>query len=466
MNNSILSDNVSMFITSLVQELRENLFHPIGFMQIGAIGAGYLIAWLFALKIRQHLEKDSDRVKAHMRFKVSPAHFAIIFKYFFWLLLVWFSYALFKKFTMSTNLLRMTLNIVVALMVIRFASFYIKSTFWSRVVYVICLMVISLRVLKLWDPTVHLLDSMTIRLGKMSISIWGLIEASIVFIVLWIAAGAANRFFAHWLTASTKLTYSDRTLIQRVINAATVILVILISLKAAGIHLAAIVVTGGAIGFAVGIGLQKIGSNMVSGFMLLLRKPIRQGDVIAFEKGFAGATYGWITNIGLMYVQVATRGGSLLLIPNEVFLTQKIENLSYNDNLLRLDIPVGISYASDLNKALMFAVSAAMSIDRILKTPEPACLVRDFGDSTVNLLLRVWIDDPKNGIENVKNAVLLKIWDSYHANGIEIAFPQRDLHIKSAVPLKIYRDSLPPGDNNSPTNEEHRDTPGKQGDLS
>jgi len=102
---------------------------------------------------------------------------------------------------------------------------------------------------------------------------------------------------------------------------------------------------------------------------------------------------------------------------------------------------------------------------RVLKLWDPTVhlldsMTMDIGNSTVNLRLRVWIDDPKNGIENVKNAVLLKIWDSFHANGIEIAFPQRDLHIESAVPLGIYRDRLPPSDNDSPTNEEQKDTPG------
>jgi small-conductance mechanosensitive channel len=343
----------------------------------------------------------------------------------------------------------MTFNLILALLVIRLASFYIKSTFWSRVVYAICLIVISLRMFKLWEPTVKLLDSMTIGLGKLSISIWGLIEAIIVFILLWAAAGAANRFIAHWLATSTKMTYSDRTLIQRVIKAATAAIVILISLKAAGIHLAAVVVTGGAIGFAVGIGLQKIGSNMVSGIMLLISKPIRQGDVIAFERNFDDTTYGWITQIGLSYVQVETRSGSLLLIPNEAFVTQKIENLSYDNNLIRLNIPIGISYGSDLNQAITCAVQAAMSINRILKIPEPKCLVKGFGDSTVNLQLRVWIDDPRNGVANVKDAVLLAVWDRFHADGIEISFPQRDLHIKSAVPLTILKDNPQPAVKNS-----------------
>jgi small-conductance mechanosensitive channel len=223
-----------------------------------------------------------------------------------------------------------------------------------------------------------------------------------------------------------------------------VAVVILISLRAAGIHMTAIAVTGGAVGLGIGVGLQKIGSNLISGIMLLISKPIRQGDVIAFEQSFFGASWGWVTQMGLNYVQVATRHGSLLLIPNEVFVTQKIENLSYDDDHIRLDIPIGVAYESDLNKAKTLALNAATSIDRVLKIPEPKCLVMDYGDSTVNLQLRVWINDPKNGINNVKDVVLSAAWDNFHANGIEIAFPQRDLHIKSAVPLKILKDNPQP----------------------
>ena len=444
MANSISSDKFSMFFTSLVEGLREDLAHPIGFVQIGAIGVSYLIAWLLARKIQQYLEKGSEKSKAHMQVILSPANFAIMLKNVFWLLLVWFCQVLFKEFTIPANLLHLTLNLVIAVLVIRLASFYIKSTFWSRFVYVVCLAFMFLRIFKLWEPTVKLLDSMTIGLGKISISVWGLTEAIVVFILLWAAAGAANRFIAHWLITHSHLTYSDRTLLQRVIKAALVTVVILISLRAAGIHMTAIAVTGGAIGLGIGVGLQKIGSNLISGIMLLISKPIRQGDVIVFEKSSGDAGWGWITDINLNYVQVATRNGSLLLIPNEIFVTQKIENLSYGDNLLRLIIPIGIAYESDLNKAKTLALSAATSIARILKIPEPKCLVMGYGDSTVNLQLRVWIDDPKNGFDNVKDAVLMAVWDSFHANGIEIAFPQRDLHIKSVVPLKISKDSHQP----------------------
>ena len=442
--NPMFSGDVSMFFTSQVQGFREELAHPIGLLQIVAIGISFLIAWLLARGLHHYFDESVEKAKTRTRiFKLIPAQFAKLLGYLFWLLLIWFSKELFIKFKMPNALLHMTLNLVGALIVIRFASFYLKSIFWSRFVYVVCLVVIFLRTFKLWDPTVNLLDSMTIELGKISISVWGLIEAIIIFILLYAAASVVNRFIAQWLMTSTKLTYSDRTLLLRVIRSATAAVVILISLGAAGIHMTAIAVTGGAIGLGIGVGLQKIGSNIISGIMLLISKPIRRDDVIAFEKSYTGAGWGWIARMDLMYVHLAMRSGSLLL-PNAIFLTQKIENLSYDDSNVRLNIPFGIAYESDLNEAKTLALSAASSIDRILKTPEPKCLVMEYGDSTINLELRVWINDPKIGIDNVKDAALMAVWDSFHANGIEIAFPQRDLHIKSAVPFKILKDNAQP----------------------
>jgi len=439
-----LSD-ITAFFTSQAQGFREDLSHPVGFVQVVAIVVSFLIAWLFARKFHHTFEQRAEKVKAHTRiYKFMPAQSAQLLRYIFWLLLLWFSKELLLKFAIPTTLLHMTLNLVGALIVIRFASFYIKSIFWSRFIYVVSVVVLFLRIFKLWEPTVHLLNGMKIELGKINISVWGLIESIIIFILLYALAGVANRYIDNWLMTSTKLTSSDRTLLLRIAKAMTMLVVILISLGAAGIHMTAIAVTGGAIGLGIGVGLQKIGSNLISGIMLLISKPIRQGDVITFGESFGGISWGWVTQLGFNYVQVATRNGSLLLIPNEVFMTQKIENLSYDDSLVRLIVPFGISYESDLNKAKALALHAGSSIDRILKNPEPKCLVMAYGDSTVNLQLRVWINDPKNGIANVKDAVFMAVWDSFHANEIDIAFPQRDLHIKSAVPFTLVKANAQP----------------------
>jgi small-conductance mechanosensitive channel len=144
-----------------------------------------------------------------------------------------------------------------------------------------------------------------------------------------------------------------------------------------------------------------------------------------------GQTFGWINHLSARYVSVITRDGIEHLIPNEVLITERVENWSYSNNLVRLKLPIGISYKSDLRLAMDLCVQAAQSVPRILQQPEPRCLLKGFGDSSVDLELRVWIDDPPNGRANVLSDVLLGVWDRFREHHIEIPYPQRDLHLRS-----------------------------------
>ena len=215
MANSTLPDIASMDVKSQIYLVRENFIQPTGLLQIAVIGVTYLIARIIYTKIRQHLEKDSEKVKSHARFALSPAQFAIILGYVLWLLLLWFCRVLFEELQMPSDLLRMAVNLAMAWLFLRFASFYIKSTFWSRLVYIIIIVSLALKIFRLWEPTVALLGSMTIELGSINVSILGLIEAAVLFICLWIAAGAVNRFMAHRLATSERLTSSDRVLFPK-----------------------------------------------------------------------------------------------------------------------------------------------------------------------------------------------------------------------------------------------------------
>jgi len=157
-----------------------------------------------------------------------------------------------------------------------------------------------------------------------------------------------------------------------------------------------------------------------------LDKSIKPGDVIG-----VGDTYGWIASLGARYVSVVTRDGIEHLIPNEELITQRVQNWSFTTNRVRLKIPVGISYDSDLKRAMALCLEAARAVPRVLAAPEPVCLFTAFGASSLDLELRVWIDDPKNGITSVKSAVLLGIWERFKAAGITLPYPHRDIHIKS-----------------------------------
>jgi len=141
-------------------------------------------------------------------------------------------------------------------------------------------------------------------------------------------------------------------------------------------------------------------------------------------------TYGWINFLGSRYVSVITRDGTEHLIPNENLITGEVINWSYSHNLVRLKVPVGVAYGSDLEKARELMLAAAAEIPRVLKDPKPACLLTGFGDNAVNLEVRVWINDPQNGIGSVKSNLLWGIGQRFREHGIEMPYPQRDVHLK------------------------------------
>ena len=165
----------------------------------------------------------------------------------------------------------------------------------------------------------------------------------------------------------------------------------------------------------------------MSGLLLLLDKSIKPNDVIT-----VGGTYGWVESLGARYVSVRTRDGIEYLIPNEDLITQRVENWSHSDKVVRVNIPVGISYKSDVHLAIELCKQASSEVTRVLSDPAPNCLLRGFGESSVNLEIRVWIDDPSEGRANVTSEVLLRVWSLFHERGIEFPYPQRDLHLKSS----------------------------------
>ncbi|MCP5363722.1 MAG: mechanosensitive ion channel [Hyphomicrobiales bacterium] len=132
-----------------------------------------------------------------------------------------------------------------------------------------------------------------------------------------------------------------------------------------------------------------------------------------------------------------TRDDKEWLIPNEDLITQQVTNWSFSNRKLRLLMPFGISYDSDVRTAMTIAVESAKDVSRVLRSPEPVCRLMGFGESSVDLELRIWITDPANGVVNVQSEVLLNMWDRFHAEGIKIPFAQRDLHVKSGTELNV-----------------------------
>ncbi|HWT13874.1 MAG TPA: mechanosensitive ion channel domain-containing protein, partial [Allosphingosinicella sp.] len=185
----------------------------------------------------------------------------------------------------------------------------------------------------------------------------------------------------------------------------------------------------GALGLAVGFGLQKTVGNLFAGIILLMDRSIKPGDVIV-----VGDSFGSVSKIGVRAVSVITRDGKEHLIPNEDLMTREVENWSYSNTNVRVHIPVGVAYDCDLPLAQQLMIQAASESERVLKAPRPSVWLRAFGDNAVEHDIMVWIADPEAGVGNVQSEILNRLWQLFRENGIDIPFPQRDIRVREWPP--------------------------------
>ena len=208
----------------------------------------------------------------------------------------------------------------------------------------------------------------------------------------------------------------------------------LIGINAAGVDLTALTVLTGAVGIGLGFGLQSISSNFVSGFVLLMDRSIKPGDVISFTgmTGTSTENFGWVQELRGRYVVVRDRDGVDTLVPNQNLITNPVINWSYSDRKVRLKLPVRISYADDPELALQVLIAAAQCSPRVLRDPEPASRLMHFSDHGIDLELRFWIADPANGVNNVRSDVNRAIWKGFKEAGITIPVAQHDVRMVTA----------------------------------
>jgi len=294
------------------------------------------------------------------------------------------------------------------------------------------LVVFALHLFGWLEPLSEALQGVSLPLGTIEIDLWEIMSAiAALFILLWLV-GLSTRFIDTVLKPRNDIPPSIKVLIGKTSRLALYVLAIVSALKIGGVPLGGLAVFSGALGLGIGFGLQKVISNLVSGIVILIDKSIKPGDVIEIE-----GTFGWINSLRARYISVITRDRKEILIPNEDFVTNKVINWSFTDRVVRIKADVGVSYATDVPEAIRICKQAASSIPRVLKKPEPNCLLVEFGDSSINLQVRFWIDDAPQGVSNVRSEVLLAVWQAFRDNNIEIPFPQRDLHIKSQSHLPI-----------------------------
>ena len=272
------------------------------------------------------------------------------------------------------------------------------------------------------------LDSYGFSAGRMRFSLLSIITIIATLIILFAAVRIGNRAVRRATMSADSLDDTQRLLVQKIAGIGIIIIAFFVGIDLIGIDVTAFAVFSGALGLAVGFGLQKTFGNLIAGIILLMDRSIKPGDVIV-----VGDSFGWVNKIGVRAVSVITRDGKEHLIPNENLMTQEVENWSYSSKDVRVRIPIGVAYDADLAQAQALMLEAARESPRVLDTPPPNVWLTAFGDSSVDHELLVWINDPEGGVGNVRSDVLNRVWAKFKQAGVGIPYPQRDIHIKSGI---------------------------------
>ena len=274
------------------------------------------------------------------------------------------------------------------------------------------------------------LDDARIPLGKTELSLLDLGSDAIVIVVvivlsLWVASLIEKR-----LLRAANLDGNLRVLLSKVFRALLILVGVLVALSFIGVNLTVLSVFGGALGVGIGLGLQKIASNYIAGFTILLDRSIRLGDMITVDN-----RTGTVSVVTSRYVLVRGLDGIDAIVPNETLVTTTVLNHSYTSKDVKVGIPVQISYDSDLELAMRVMVELAAEEPRVLKGPlAPVVNVLRFGSDGIDLELAVWINDPENGQGNLKSALNIAIWKAFGDKGIRIPYPQRVVRIVAGLP--------------------------------
>ena len=407
--------------------------------QIVVIGCALLLAHKASGAIRAWLTRQQAQCPTHPGACADLAillNFVKVINVFIAFILVAIAISIADHFNWPRNELYAVGIILIALTLMRFFTDEMKNRFWARLLAIALWVLASLYIFHLIAPWQRFLQGVNFQLGQVRVSLLHVQRGIFLLLALYWLSKNLRILFHFWLTIKSVLTPAAQILLYRLGSIFLFSTCVVIVLHYLEIDLTVFALFSGALGLGLGFGLQKIFANLVSGFIILADKSIKPGDVIQL-----GDKYGWINFLGSRYVSVITRDATEHLIPNENLITGEVINWSYSQNLVRLRVAVGVAYGSDLEKVKELMLTAAEDTQRVLRDPKPACLITGFGDNAVNLELRIWINDPQNGLGSVKSDLFWGIWERFRDHGIEMPYPQRDVHLKSIPEITIRNGS-------------------------
>jgi small-conductance mechanosensitive channel len=406
----------------------QGFLQPAALAELGALALALLLAWAFTHTLRRALSMQNEPNSVMFgRRIIDGALFPLVL-----LLLGYVARGLLARYV-PMAVFHVAIPVLVSLAVIRLGVKVLQVAFddkpWVRVlertISWVAWGAMVLWVSGLLPVVLAEMDQITWKIGSSTISlrtmIEGLITAGAVLILaLWISAAIESRLLR-------KSVGSDLSLRKAVSNATRALLLfigLIVGLSAVGIDLTALSVLGGAIGVGIGSGLQKLASNYVSGFVILAERSMRIGDNVRVDN-FEGR----ITDINARYTLIRNLSGRESIVPNEMLITNRVENLSLADPNVWQSTVVSVAYNSDVELVTRLLLEAALAQPRVLRSPGPSVALSSFGADGLEFTLGYWIGDPENGQLVLRSSINIAILNALRAHGVEIPYPQRVLHV-------------------------------------
>jgi len=372
-------------------------------------------------EVESRLRKMSRKGMNRIQFPISMLMVTLIGK------------AILDHLDIGTLILAIATPLLLSLAGIRVAAYILRKGFppspllkaWENIIATTAWLMVALHLLGWLPGVLAALDNLAFTLGSGRVSLLLVFKLILTIGFFWLLALWLARMIEQRLDRSVHFSESSRVALAKFSKFLLLAIAILVALNASGIDLTALTVFSGAVGVGIGFGLQRISSNFISGFILLVDHSIKPGDVIT-----VGTKFGWVQELRARYIVVRDRDGVETLIPNENLVTSEVINWSYSDKTVRLKLPVQISYNDDPEQAMKIMLDCAFASPRVQHDPVPLCRLMEFADSGIQLELRIWILDPENGLGGVRSEVNLAIWRGFKEAGITIPYPQRDIHIR------------------------------------
>ncbi|EOA04322.1 small-conductance mechanosensitive channel protein [Herbaspirillum frisingense GSF30] len=423
---------------------------------LGGIG---LSRWL-----RARFVLPSDQEEQSLVMQIGVKSFARVLSPLLALGLLTGAYFILKRGGHGVSLWEIMFPLAVAQVAMRFVFYVLRGIFVKdatvgallhlseKLIALLVWLCVVLWITGLWPDFVDYLDTTTLPLARHKVSLLTMLQgaASVLvtlIIALWIGTVVENR-----LMKFSGMHSSLRTVVARMARALLILIAFLVSLSLVGIDLTVLSVFGGALGVGIGLGLQKIASSYVSGFVILLERSMVIGDMVAVEKYF-----GRVTQINSRYTILEGLDGIETVLPNELFVSNPVQNYSLTHRIVRLSTQVTILYQDDVETVLSIMEQAALGVERVSQQTAPHALLIKIGVDGLDLELGFWITDPENGRLNVLSDVNRAIWKAFKQHGIQVAHAKRDIRIMDE---RSFRQSTPQENPDGPEPKNSRTIPG------